>query len=624
MRLRGLVFERFGPFERAEVDFCDASGVPLDVVLFVGESGSGKSTLLRGISGLLSEAAGAGEELREDQIRRNANLARCRVVFDDRVDDERLVVTLEKELPGSGLKTLPATAFHRWKRAIEREPSARAAFSVTPESDEHVGGEDEPDDDPLVQWFTDLRDTPSWPTGKSALEHVIRPYRFSRATDGDLVFDTGSGFGTSSELGEGFTSVLVMVLELLRLSIDSEAEELVYVIDDIDAHLHPRLAARLLHDLRRAFPRVQLVATTHSPYVVASVEPHQVYRLGNPRLAERLSDAIPKGAMTTSVNDLAFGVPGLVGPHWLQSPPATARREVLALFDEVLGHGAVAYALPEPVHARDVKNAFGEPVISAEGIGTGYVFFIDLEPGVPWGHPCEYVFRARDGQLTRQPSIWPPVALPRFIPADTHSEIRPPVSSVPPAPPTATVPPSRVTPQVSVSAFPSEAPPRSRHGTAPATKTPSVPPPTAEAAPVPPPPMPPPPPEEPAPTHVTPPPAPPPPAPAPAFKAASCRAAIGNVTKASTYRVTDLQLRGTEAAWTSCAKSTFKERTQLSTVVHLHFVERSVRSATCPACPRELATCIDKVTRSTAAMNVRPSDQTGEPEYDVSVAFTCD
>ena len=59
MRLRGLVFERFVTFERAEVSLCDDSGAPLDVVLFVGESASGKSALLRGMSSLLAEAVGA-------------------------------------------------------------------------------------------------------------------------------------------------------------------------------------------------------------------------------------------------------------------------------------------------------------------------------------------------------------------------------------------------------------------------------------------------------------------------------------------------------------------------------------------------------------------------------------
>src|SRR5262249_30108588 len=45
MRLRGVIFERFVSFDRAEVNLCDENGTPLDVVLFVGESATGKSAL---------------------------------------------------------------------------------------------------------------------------------------------------------------------------------------------------------------------------------------------------------------------------------------------------------------------------------------------------------------------------------------------------------------------------------------------------------------------------------------------------------------------------------------------------------------------------------------------------
>lgn len=410
MRLRGLVFERFGPFERAEVDFCDPSGRPHDVILFVGEGGSGKSTLLRGIAGLLAEAAGTGEELGEDLVRRNANQARCRLVFDDALDgDDRVVITLEKELPGSGLRS--QGALERWRHVVERETSARAAFSVA-EEDEAEGDED----DSLFAWFASLEGTVEWEPARATLDRIVRPHRLARVLAGDLVFASPAGFATAEELGDGFVSVLVMALELLRLSLESKAEDLLYVIDDLDAHLHPRLASRLVPDLRRAFPRVQLVASTHSPYVVASVPPAQVRRIESAKRIQSVAERVGRGTTMSSVMELAFGVPGLVGPQWLHAPELAVRREVLALYDEAIAAGAHVYAFPGPVHARDVKNAFGESVMGAGANGTGDLFFVDLAPGTTWGHPCEYAFRGRDGGIVRQRSIWPPVELAQFVP----------------------------------------------------------------------------------------------------------------------------------------------------------------------------------------------------------------
>ncbi len=443
MRLRGLVFERFVTFERAEVNVCDESGSPLDVVLFVGESGAGKSAVLRGISGLLSEALGAGEELGEDDVRRTADNARCRVVFDDVVADGRVIVTLEKELrrgaPAPKLRATPADAFDRWRRAIEQEVAPRAAFSIAgagggagsgePDSGRNDATDPDLDDrDPLVDWLLGIRGGPHWQQAVRALDRVLWPYQFNHiTTEGDLVFAGASGLASSTELGDAFESVLVMTLELLRLSTDRPGEELVYVIDDIDAHLHPRWQSRIIGDLRRAFPRVQLIATTHSPWVVASVEPTQVFRLessapgtsgnaGNGRGVIRVADRIQRGATISQVMDVAFGTPDLPGPRWSHSPSLAVRRDVLRAIEDELERGAVVYVLPDPLHIRDVRDAFGEQVLpKAEG-ATGHLFFVDREPGAAWGHDCEYVFRSQNGTIARHRAIWPPANLERFVP----------------------------------------------------------------------------------------------------------------------------------------------------------------------------------------------------------------
>jgi predicted ATP-binding protein involved in virulence len=44
----------------------------------------------------------------------------------------------------------------------------------------------------------------------------------------------------------------------------------VVLIDEIELHLHPAWQRRVLADLRRAFPKIQFVATTHSPQVIGA------------------------------------------------------------------------------------------------------------------------------------------------------------------------------------------------------------------------------------------------------------------------------------------------------------------------------------------------------------------
>ncbi|MBX3228091.1 MAG: AAA family ATPase [Labilithrix sp.] len=418
MRLRGLVFERLATFERAEVNFCDETGAPLDAIVLVGESAAGKTMLLRTIAAILAEAAGAASELDASDVRRGAEDARCRVVLDEAIDGQRVIVTLEKELPREGwsrLKGLPAASFERWRTALATS-APNAAFAVAPkdDGDEDEGDEDDGDDDtgdPLVAWVA------AAPRERVApvLDRVLWPYRFERVEDGVLYFETPTGEARATELGEAFESVLVMTLELLRLSHDRAGAELAYVIDDVDKHLHPRWQSRILGDFRRAFPTVQIIASTHSPYVVASVDPSQVFRIED-GVVTRVSERVQKGSAVASVMDAAFGAPDLPGPRWTSAPPRALRSEVIGALLPDLGRGSVVYVLPEPLHARSAVDAFGEPALPNADAVTGWLFFIDREPGVPWGHPCEYVFRAPDGTLTRRRAIWPPAGIDKFVP----------------------------------------------------------------------------------------------------------------------------------------------------------------------------------------------------------------
>ena len=51
------------------------------------------------------------------------------------------------------------------------------------------------------------------------------------------------------------------------------------LLDEIDLYLHPTWQANFVSALRRVFPSMQFVASTHSPIVLAGVAPHEVVRL---------------------------------------------------------------------------------------------------------------------------------------------------------------------------------------------------------------------------------------------------------------------------------------------------------------------------------------------------------
>ena len=88
----------------------------------------------------------------------------------------------------------------------------------------------------------------------------------------------------ASHLSDGERGVLALVLDIARrlsqanpsLADPLRDGEAVVLIDEIDLHLHPKWQRTIVEHLTRVFPRCQFIATTHSPQIVAAVEPEQV------------------------------------------------------------------------------------------------------------------------------------------------------------------------------------------------------------------------------------------------------------------------------------------------------------------------------------------------------------
>lgn len=80
------------------------------------------------------------------------------------------------------------------------------------------------------------------------------------------------------QLSDGYKTLLGLVIDLsARMamanpdSLNPLAEEAIVMIDEVDLHLHPAWQKRVVSDLLRTFPNTQFILTTHSPYIVESI-----------------------------------------------------------------------------------------------------------------------------------------------------------------------------------------------------------------------------------------------------------------------------------------------------------------------------------------------------------------
>ncbi len=53
----------------------------------------------------------------------------------------------------------------------------------------------------------------------------------------------------------------------------------VVLIDELDMHLHPKWQKTIVADLKRTFPNIQFIATSHSPFIIQSLKPDEIINM---------------------------------------------------------------------------------------------------------------------------------------------------------------------------------------------------------------------------------------------------------------------------------------------------------------------------------------------------------
>ncbi len=128
----------------------------------------------------------------------------------------------------------------------------------------------------------------------AACEEAVRRFlpgyanlRLGGKDNPQVLIDRDSKTIPVQQLSDGERGILALILDLTRrlaqanpdLTDPASEAEAIVLIDEIDLHLHPKWQRQIVHNLTTTFPRCQFIATTHSPQVVASVEPDQVHLL---------------------------------------------------------------------------------------------------------------------------------------------------------------------------------------------------------------------------------------------------------------------------------------------------------------------------------------------------------
>ena len=160
-------------------------------------------------------------------------------------------------------------------------------------------------------------------------------------SDGLWLKDAGGTILNLSDMSEGYRAALAMMIDIVRqlwivyshqLSVGEEKGKLaiqhegVVLVDEADAHLHPEWQRQIGFWLKERFPKIQFIATTHSPLICQAADPNGIFHLPPPasdelpyKMTEEDYRKIVASTADTILLGPAFGLSHTRSPHAVQA-----------------------------------------------------------------------------------------------------------------------------------------------------------------------------------------------------------------------------------------------------------------------------------------------------------------
>lgn len=208
-----------------------------------------------------------------------------------------------------------------------------------------------------------------------------------REDDMVLRFKNGS-FEFFNNLSDGYRNMVAMVADIAHRAArlnphqGSDAARLaigVVLIDEIDLHLHPKWQRQVVNDLQQAFPNIQFIATTHSPFIIQSSVSGEVIDLNREPvevLPEGIDVAYPGPTATYEnkpIEEIAEEIMGIEVPS--RSAKYQRMFDTAKRYYELLELSKTAIAAPELDRIKTELDQLSSPFSD----NVAYYAFLEME-----------------------------------------------------------------------------------------------------------------------------------------------------------------------------------------------------------------------------------------------------
>lgn len=148
-------------------------------------------------------------------------------------------------------------------------------------------GEDE-EADKIGEWFKSFENSL-----KELMNEPDLKLKFDYKNYNFMIIESNKEPYGFNELSDGYSAVLDIVMDLI-MRMEKKASraynlEGIVLIDEVETHLHIELQKKIIPFLTSLFPNIQFIVTTHSPFVLNSIDNAVIYDLEKKIKVEDLS-----------------------------------------------------------------------------------------------------------------------------------------------------------------------------------------------------------------------------------------------------------------------------------------------------------------------------------------------
>ena len=149
-------------------------------------------------------------------------------------------------------------------------------------------------------------------------------------------FDTPDGKLPMDKLSQGTQSILqylyhfiIGMAEYYSFPEDLTNRKAVFIVDEIDAHMHPEWQRRIIPTLTNNLPNCQLFASTHSPLILSGLKEGQVHLLSRGKGNEVVSTTNESDIRGWSADEILQYFMGMKGTLDIETEKAVGKLAVL-------------------------------------------------------------------------------------------------------------------------------------------------------------------------------------------------------------------------------------------------------------------------------------------------------